>query len=111
VSGGVDGIGDVVGETAGGDAVVAVHVQPGARRSEVVGRHGDALKVRVHAPAAEGKANAAVVRLLASTLGVAPSAVVLVRGATARSKRFRVLGVPADKVRARLAEVTGPEGA
>ena len=106
-----DGIGDVVGETAGGDAVVTVHVLPGARRTEVVGRHGDALKLRVQAPAAQGRANAAVVRLLASTFRVAPSAVVLVRGATARSKRFRVVGVPAAAARARLAEVTGRDRA
>jgi len=107
----MDEIGDVVGETADGDAVLVVQVQPGARRTEVVGRHGDALKVRVQAPAADGKANAAVVGLLASTFRVAPSAVVLVRGATARSKRFRVVGVPAGAARARLAEVTGPDRA
>jgi uncharacterized protein len=106
----MDGIGHVVGETAGGDALVAVHVQPGARRTEVVGRHGDALKVRVREPAEAGRANAAVGRLLASTFGVPPSAVVLVRGATGRAKRFRLAGVPAAVARARVAELTGGEG-
>ena len=70
----------LVSETANGDAVLAVHVQPGARRTEVVGRHGDALQVQVQAPADKGKANAAVVTLLAATFGVPDSAVVLVRG-------------------------------
>jgi len=106
----MDGSGDLVGETAGGDALVAVHVQPGARRTEVVGRHGDALKVRVREPAEAGRANAAVVRLLASTFGIRPAAVVLVRGATGRAKRFRLAGVPAAEARARVAELTGGGG-
>lgn len=103
----MDGIGDLVGETAGGDALLAVHVQPGARTTGIAGRHGDALKVRVRERAEAGRANEAVGRLLASTFGVAPSAIELVRGATARAKRFRLVGVPAAEARARLAELTG----
>src|SRR5262245_6185543 len=107
----MDGLGVVVGETTGGDALVAVHVQPGARRTGIAGRHGDALKVRVQARAEAGRANDAVGRLLASTFGVAPSAVLLVWGATARAKRFRLVGVPAADARARLAELIGGDDA
>ena len=72
------------------DIVLRVHVQPGAGRTAVVGRHGDALKVKVGAPPEGGRANAAVADLLASTLGVPASGVELVSGATSRSKRFRI---------------------
>lgn len=103
----MEGVDGLVSETANGDAVLAVHVQPGARRTEVVGRHGDALKVRVQAPADRGKANAAVVTLLAATFGVPDSAVVLVRGTSSRAKRFRLVGVPAAAARARLVAAIG----
>jgi uncharacterized protein (TIGR00251 family) len=106
----VEGIDTLVHETGDGDSVLAVRVQPAARRTEVVGRHGDALKVRVQAPADQGKANDAVVALLASTFGVPASAVVLVRGASARTKRFRLAGLPAAAARARLAAVLGGSG-
>jgi uncharacterized protein (TIGR00251 family) len=77
---------------------VQVHVHPGAGRTAVVGRHGDALKVKVAAPPTEGRANDAVVQLLADTLGVKAAAVSVVSGATSRSKRIRVDGVEADAV-------------
>jgi uncharacterized protein (TIGR00251 family) len=82
--------------------VLHVHVQPGAGRSAVVGRHGDALKVRVAAPPLEGRANEATQALLAETLGVAPSDVELTSGATSRSKRFRLRGVDGAEVDKRL---------
>lgn len=80
-----------------GSVVIRVHVQPRAGRTAVVGRHGDALKLRVAAPPADGRANEAARALLAETFGVAASAVTLTSGATSRVKRFRVDGVePAD---------------
>ena len=85
--------------TADGDdaVVVSIHAQPGAGRTEVVGRHGTALKVRVAAPPEQGRANDALVALLAEQLGVPAASVTLTGGATSRSKRFRVEGVePAD---------------
>lgn len=85
-----------------GNVIVTVHVQPGARRSEVVGRHGDALKLRVAAPPVDGKANRAVIALLAATLGVRASDVELVAGASQRRKRLRVEGVTLERARLRL---------
>ena len=76
------------------DAVeIAVHASPGAGRTQVVGRHGDALKIRVAAPPEQGRANDAMVALLAEAFGVAASGVELVAGASSRLKRFRVTGV------------------
>lgn len=76
-----------------------VHVQPGAGRSAVVGRHGDAVKIKVAAPPEGGRANEAVTELLASSLGLPASQVTLVSGASSRSKRFRVGPIALDVVR------------
>ena len=67
-------------------------MQPGAGRSEIVGEHGDSLKVRVAAPANEGKANAELVRFLAKTLGVSRSSVELISGEHNRDKAVAVSG-------------------
>ena len=82
----------------GDDAVVlSVHAQPGAGRTQVMGRHGDAVKIRVAAPPEQGRANAALVTLLADRLGVPAKAVTLTVGETSRTKRFRITGVdPAE---------------
>lgn len=85
-----------------GNVLLSVHVQPGARRSEVVGRHGDALKVRVAALPEDGKANRAVVALVAEALGVAAGDVTLVSGASSRRKRLRIAGTAAEAVSERL---------
>jgi uncharacterized protein (TIGR00251 family) len=89
-------------EVKGDDIVLNVHVQPAAGRSAVVGRHGDALKVRVAAPPVEGRANAATVEVLAETLGVKAASVELTSGESSRQKRFLVRGVEAEDVEQRL---------
>ena len=71
--------------------VISVRVKPGSRKGSLVEKGADGeLTVYVRQPAVEGKANEAVVRLLAKHLGVAPSRLVLVSGATSWVKRFRV---------------------
>ena len=67
-----------------------VHVQPKARANAVKGWHGAALRVSVTAAPEDGKANRAVIKLLAETFDVAPSSINLVRGATSREKWFRL---------------------
>lgn len=90
------------------DAVeLAVHAQPGAGRTEVVGRHGDALKVRVAAPPELGRANEALATVLAESFGVAPTKVHLVAGQTSRAKRFRLEGVEPDAFADRLDQLVG----
>jgi uncharacterized protein len=85
------------------DAVVLhVHVQPRAGRTAVVGRHGDAVKLRVAAPPVDDRANAAVTDLLADLFGLTPSDVALVSGAKSRMKRFRLSGVDLEALDARL---------
>lgn len=76
-----------------GALVLTVHVQPGARRSEVAGVHGDAIKVRLAAPPIEGRANDELVRFLAQAFGVAQRQVAIVRGETSRGKVVRI-GAP-----------------
>lgn len=70
--------------------ILALRVQPGAKRTEVSGPHGAALKVRVAAPAVEGRANAALVRFLAEAFGVPLRQVRIVRGETGRDKTVEV---------------------
>jgi uncharacterized protein len=82
--------------------VLRIHVQPGAGRSAVVGRHGDALKVRVAAPPVEGRANEAARALLAEALGVPETDVELTSGQSSRSKRFRLNGLDAEEGEKRL---------
>jgi uncharacterized protein (TIGR00251 family) len=74
---------------------------PGARRTEVAGLHGDALKVRVAAPAVDGKANDALAAFIAKRLGVARKDVRLASGEKSREKRLEVSGAP-DGAEARL---------
>lgn len=84
------------------DALLRLRVQPRAARDEVLGWQGEHLRVRVTAPPVDGEANAAVGRLLARRLGVAPSAVQVVAGHRGRDKRVRIRGLSAGEVRRRL---------
>ena len=71
--------------------IVSVRVKPGSRKGPLVETGADgALTIYVREPAADGKANAAVLRLLAEHLGVPRSRIELVSGATSRLKRFRI---------------------
>jgi uncharacterized protein len=76
-------------------AQIVVHVVPRAKVTEVAGRHGDAVRIRLAAPPVDGAANAELVRFLAGRLDVSRSAVAIVRGATARRKTVTVQGVTA----------------
>ena len=73
-----------------GPQLLQVRVQPKARRNEIVEQADGAFRVRVTAVPEGGEANRAVIALLAEALGIAPSRVALVRGATSRDKLFRV---------------------
>ena len=70
----------------------SVHVQPRASRTEVVGLHGDALKIRLKAPPVDGAANDELIRCVAERLGIARADVELVAGGTGRAKRLRITG-------------------
>jgi uncharacterized protein (TIGR00251 family) len=83
-------------------AIFRVRVLPRSRRDEVVGLHGEALKIRLMAPPVEGKANRALQEFLAGRLGVSRSAVEILSGHASRQKRVRVAGVSAAAIRALL---------
>jgi len=88
-----------------------LRVSPGARRAHVVGRHGDAWKVRVAAPPEGGRANEAVVRLVAATLSLPRDAVTLVSGHGARDKIIQLAGLDRTEIERRLASAAGEEPA
>ena len=80
-------------ELQGHDLVLNLHIQPNATRTEFVGLHGEALKIRLHAPPVDGKANQELCRFLAETFAVKRQSVVLLSGETSRAKRVRIINV------------------
>jgi uncharacterized protein (TIGR00251 family) len=84
-----------------------LRVSPGARTTELVGRHGDAWKVRVSAPAENGRATAAVLKLLAERFGLPRRAVSLVSGRSAREKVVQVDGLDRAESERRLGSTSG----
>lgn len=81
-----------------------LRVSPGASHAEVVGRHGEAWKLRVTAPPENGRANDAVVELLADTLEVDRRAVTLVSGHGSRDKIVEIGGLAADETERRMSK-------
>jgi uncharacterized protein (TIGR00251 family) len=76
--------------------LLSIHIQPGAKRSEVAGTHGDALKIRIAAPPLEGRANAALEAFIAKALGIAKSRVAVTKGLQSREKVIAVHDSAAD---------------
>jgi uncharacterized protein (TIGR00251 family) len=91
----------VIREVEGG-VELTLYLQPRASRTEVVGAHGDALKLRIAAPPVDGEANDELIRFLAKALGVTKAQVTIASGATGRKKRVRVEGVEVGAARAAL---------
>lgn len=75
-----------------GSLTFTVRVVPRAARSEIVGEHDGALRVRLTAPPVEGAANTALVRILARALGVSPGAVEIISGQSSRIKTVSIVG-------------------
>ena len=88
-------------------ARLTLRVSPGAARSVVVGRHGAGWKVRVAAPPEDGKANDAVVRLLADTLALPTRDVQIVSGRSSRDKTVELEGMRPAEIERRLAQASG----
>lgn len=89
-----------------GGVTLAVRAQPGAKKTAIVGVYGEGvsaqLKIAVHAPPVEGKANLALIDFLAETFGLAKNQVDLVSGELSRSKVFLLSGVTAEQAKAKL---------
>jgi uncharacterized protein (TIGR00251 family) len=94
-------------EVREGAIVVHVRVQPRAHTREICGHIGGRLRVRVTEPPADGRANAAVVALLAQLAGVARSAVVVSRGAKAREKTLIISTGDPGAIATRLRSAAG----
>ena len=89
---------------------LAVRIQPGARNTSVLGGYGEsglaALKIALHAPPVDGRANEALVEFLAATLHIPKSHVQLLSGKTSRSKLLLLKGLPLKEAEARLSAAT-----
>ena len=78
---------------------IRVHVIPNTKIDKVVGEHGDAIKVKLPAPAVEGKANTALRRFLSEKLSIPQRAIVLEHGEKSRDKVIRIDGLSEETIR------------
>jgi uncharacterized protein (TIGR00251 family) len=85
--------------------LLPVRVQPGARREGIVGEHAGAIKIAVHAAPEQGKANHAVIDVLAKALDIPRGALEVVSGETSRQKRLLVRGLDLSTLAARLVDI------
>ena len=83
-------------------ALLRLRIVPNARRSEVVGEYGDAIKIKIQAPALEGKANEALRDFLAERLQLPAGAIELVSGQKSRDKTVAITGLSVEEARVRL---------
>ncbi len=82
--------------SASGSVTLALHIQPGAKKTGAVGEYGDALKIRLAAPPVDGKANDCLLAFVAAALGLPKSAVSLKSGQTSRRMVVCVAEAPPD---------------
>ena len=78
------------------------HIVPNAKQNEVMGEHGAAIKIKLRAPAVEGKANAALRSFLAEELNISASRITLTRGQKSREKLICIDALNEEDVRRRL---------
>jgi uncharacterized protein len=90
--------------------ILPVRAQPGARKNAILGEQNGALKLAVTAPADQGKANKALVELLAEILSLKRSQIELLKGEKSREKRFLIRGLNLADLQERLATLINPPG-
>jgi uncharacterized protein (TIGR00251 family) len=88
------------------DILLKVYLQPKSSKNEVVGPYRDGFKVKVTAPPVEGKANEALIRLLAKELGISPSRIEILKGRHSREKTLRIPGMVDEEFMKKLQVVT-----
>lgn len=91
----------IIGESKRG-LTLAVHVVPRAAHNEIVGIHGNALRIRLNAPPVEGAANAALVAFLAQVLGIPTRQIELVSGRTSKHKILAISGLTKEAILTKL---------
>ena len=89
-------------ESAPGKIYLCLHIQPGAKKTEVADLHGEALKIRLAAPPVDGKANEALIRFLAQRLAIPRAAITIKSGQTSRQKILELSHVGLPEVMAAL---------
>ncbi len=82
----------------GGALILTVRVVPRASKSEIMGEHDGALKIRIAAPPVDGAANQELIKVLARFFEVAKSAIEIISGETSTTKRVRIKGANAQKL-------------
>jgi hypothetical protein len=83
-------------------AALRFHIVPNTKKDKVVGEHGGAIKIKLRAPAVEGKANAALRSFLADELKISERGILLARGQKSREKIIQIEGLSEGEVRSRL---------
>jgi hypothetical protein len=92
----------VIAQDSKNGGVLTVHIQPNASHTEVVGIHGDALKIRVAAPPLGGAANEELIRFIAGVCAIPRASVLIRSGMGRRRKRLCLKGIRAEVAMARL---------
>ncbi len=95
---------EIIENTSNATVTFAVRVQPGASKDEVAGEYGGAIKIRLSAPAVEGRANDALIAFVAQLLKTPKSAVRILSGERSRSKRIEIQGVSKRQIEQLLAQ-------
>lgn len=90
--------------------VLAIHARPGAAGSQVAGVHGGALKIRIQAPAVEGKANRALTAFIARLFGLKPAQVTVIAGHRHSRKRVLLAGMTLDEAQKVLTRLLAGNG-
>jgi uncharacterized protein (TIGR00251 family) len=88
---------------------IRIHIQPRASKTEIVGLHGEAVKIRIAAPPVDGQANTELFRFLARQLGVPQQYVQIISGVSSRQKRVFIKGKTLTEIGAYLAKATSPK--
>ena len=82
--------------------ILAIHLQPQAKRDEIAGTHAGALKIRLKAPPVDGKANQALLAFLAQRLSLPKGKIKILKGLTSRQKQVLIQGLSLEEVKKRL---------
>ena len=90
-------------------ATLRFHIVPNAKQNKVMGEHGAAIKIKLRAPAVEGKANAALRSYLAELLQISEREIVLERGERSREKLIRIEGLSEEDIRRCLLAESGTD--
>ncbi|MGN1149529.1 MAG: DUF167 domain-containing protein [Sutterella sp.] len=81
-----------------GNPILALHAQPGAKRTTLAGLYGNKLKIALASPPVDGKANSLLIKFLSKELGLPKASLLLISGETSREKRLEVIGITADEL-------------